>query len=566
MKRTALLAVLIGVGVTPAVAQVPPAGSPLPRVLPAQPPAVAPPATGTAPQQAPPAPEETLAVTSVSLEGVTAYPKGTFDRITRELTGAAVPLARVEAARVAILRRYRDDGYVLSGVSVASDQGALRFIVTEGRIASVKLSADIGPAGTRVLRFLERLTQKVPIDEATLERYLLLAQDVPGVTLRAVLRPVRGEPGALDLIAEVSRAPFSGLATSDNYASRFTGPIESLFVLDANSFSSFGERTEFSYYHAWPNSQNFGQVSEEAYIGDSGLRMRVYGGYGRTVPTGALASIGYLGTTTVFGAGVVYPLIRSRTETLNLFGNFDALESEVSVESGGSRGRASFDSLRVLRVGADYARSDLLLGTSRSAVNEITVRVSGGLPTFGATPEGTPTLPRVGEATDFTKVDVRLARTQTLFSPYPGATVALRGVVAGQFTNNVLPPAEEFYLTGLQYLRGYETGQITGDRALTTTAELQFNTTLDLSALRLPDAVPVQVYGFYDWGETWQHDPASLSVHAASTGIGLHVSATRYADIDLLGAVRLNRYPTGSGPTVSPSKAAIFLWRVLARF
>ena len=61
--------------------------------------------------------------------------------------------------------------------------GRLRFVVTEGRIASVKLDGDIGPAGTQVLRFLNRLTEKQPIDSVTLERYLLLAQDVPGVTL-----------------------------------------------------------------------------------------------------------------------------------------------------------------------------------------------------------------------------------------------------------------------------------------------------------------------------------------------------------------------------------------------
>ena len=561
------LAVLLGLLGGPALAQTPPpAGSPLPRVLPEAPPGVAAP-TPAAPLAAPAVPAATVAVTAVSVEGVTAYPKGAFAEETRNLIGPAVPLARIEAARNAVLRRYRADGYVLSAVSVSVDaNGMLHVLVTEGRIASVKLSADIGPAGTRVLRFLQRLTEKTPIDEATLERYLLLAQDVPGVTLHAVLQPVPGEPGSLNLIAEVSRAPVSGLATTDNYASRYTGPIESLLVMDANSFTSFGERTEVSLYHTWPNSQNFGQISSEAFIGNDGLKLRVYGGAGRTVPTGPLAAEGYLGTTRVFGAVLTYPVIRSRTETLNLIGSLDAIDSEVSVLGGGSRGRASFDALRVARIGLDYARSDILLGGNRSAVNEVSARFSEGLPTLGATPDGEATLPRTGEATDFTKLEVRLSRTQTLFSPYQGASVAFEGVLAGQFTNNVLPPAEEFYLGGLQYLRGYESGQITGDRALTTTAELQFNTTVDLSSLWLPEPVPVQFYAFYDWGETWQHDPASLSVRAASTGGGVRLTATHYAEVDLLGAVRLNRFPTGTGANISPLKSGIFLWRVLSRF
>ena len=51
-------------------------------------------------------------------------------------------------------------------------------------------------------------------------------------------------------------------------------------MLDFNSFTEFGEKTEISYYHTFPNSQNFGQVSTEMFIGASGLKGKVYGGYG----------------------------------------------------------------------------------------------------------------------------------------------------------------------------------------------------------------------------------------------------------------------------------------------
>ena len=113
-----------------------------------------------------------------------------------------MPLPQIDAARQAILRRYRADGYVLTTVSAKLEaNGRLRFVVTEGRIASVKLDGDIGPAGTQVLRFLNRLTEQQPIDSVTLERYLLLAQDVPGGSLRAVLEPSSDQPGALNLIA-----------------------------------------------------------------------------------------------------------------------------------------------------------------------------------------------------------------------------------------------------------------------------------------------------------------------------------------------------------------------------
>ncbi len=275
-----------------------PQGSPLPRVLPAQPPAVAParPAQPVTPNAA--LPNQPVRISRVVVEGVTAYPPAEIEALTQGLVGPDVPLARIEAARTAVLRRYRADGYILSAVSANIDAaGTLRFVVTEGRIASVKLAGDIGPAGTQVLRFLNRLTEHQPIDSVTLERYLLLAQDVPGITLHAVLQPSADEPGAVNLIAEVSRQPVSGLALMDNRASPYTGPLEGLAVLDLNSFTEFGEKTELSLYHAFPNSETFGQVSTEAYAGASGLKVRIYGGYGPTVPTGLFAAEGYNGTT-----------------------------------------------------------------------------------------------------------------------------------------------------------------------------------------------------------------------------------------------------------------------------
>ncbi len=569
-----LAGALLGLLASPAAAQnlgappgtlVPP-GSPLPRVLPPSAPSVVP-TMPTPPPAAPAAvPNATLTLASVAVEGVTAYKPATIAALAAGLTGPAVPLSAIEAARLAILQRYRGDGYVLSTVAASIDGTALRFIVTEGRIASVKLSQDIGPAGVQVLRFLKRLTETAPIDEATLERYLLLAQDVPGITLHAVLQPSTEEPGALNLIAEVSRQAVGGLLTTDNYSSTYTGPIESLAVIDFNSFTQFGEQTQVSLYHTWPNSQTFGQASEEAFIGSSGLKLKVYGGTGQVAPTGALAAEGYFGTTDVFGAVLTYPLIRSRIQTLNLVGSFDALEEQITTLSNGTRGRASFDSLRVARIGADYARSDLLLGGIREAVNSASVRLSQGLSLFGASPSFAADAPRVGEQTNFFKASAQLSRTQTVFAPWDQATVAVMGLLAGQYSPNVLPPAEQFYLGGLEFNRGYYSGEVTGDKAVAATAELQLNTPVDLGRFGLSAPVPTQFYAFYDWGETWQNDKPALAVHIASVGGGVRITATRRIEIDMTGLSRLNRYPAGAGSSIKPLGSTAFLWRALARF
>ena len=72
-----------------------------------------------------------------------------------------------------------------------------------------------------------------------------------------MLEPSADQPGALNLIAQVSRQTVSGLASIDNRAFNETGPIEILGVLDLNSFTEFGEKTEFSFYHTLPEQREF---------------------------------------------------------------------------------------------------------------------------------------------------------------------------------------------------------------------------------------------------------------------------------------------------------------------
>ena len=576
MPRAACAALLGLLAAGPAWAQATrpaaqvPQGSPIPRLLPRTPPSVG---AGPAPlpQAGPsgPVPNVSVLVRNVAVNGATAYPAARLAKLTAGLIGPAVKLARIEAARQAILDLYRRDGYLLTAVSASLDKaGDLRFSVTEGRVVAVKLQGHIGPAGTMVLRFLNHLTHERPVNIAGLERWLLLAQSVPGVTLRTVLRPSAAEPGALTLVAEVSRQAVSGLYTADNRGYVNTGPEEELGVFDLNSVTEFGDKTEVSLFHTFNNTQTFGQVASSFFVGDSGLRVRLYGGAGQATPSGQLRAIGYHGYTDVFGASATYPVIRRRQQTLDLTASFDALESEIDTASavGGGNVRASFDSLRVARIGITYAREDVLLGANRSAVNVATLRFSHGLPILGATRDGDPQAGRLNERTDFWKLNAQISRTQTLFEPWQGATVALEGIVAGQVTSDVLPTAEEFYLGGSQYTRGFYAGEVTGDNALAGTVELQLNTGMQVHAFGRPYNIAAQFYGFYDYGETWQNQKLDPNHRVASAGGGVRFNLTRYAEVDLEGVARFTRRVDAGSPTVPALSPASFYWRVLLRF
>ncbi|HEY4171526.1 MAG TPA: ShlB/FhaC/HecB family hemolysin secretion/activation protein [Rhodopila sp.] len=550
---------------------VPPQGSPLPGVAAPEGPRLAP---GLSRPPPPSAPVETSTgathlIATLVVDDVTAFSPAAVSALTGHLTGSAVPEGQIEASRRALVDLYRSHGYVYTTVRAIIHGTELRFQVVEGYVAAVKLDGDIGPAGLQVLRFLNHLVGEIPLRTSELERWLLLAQDIPGLTVRSVLNPSLGDPGALTLVAQVSRRVTSGYVSADNRAFNLSGPEEGLGVFNIDSLTEFGERTQLSLFGAFDGTNLFGQLSEEMYLGGSGLKLKLYAGIGHSSPSGSLALIGYNGVTRVFGGQISYPLIRARTQSLNLTANFDATESDIHDDLGpdGASVRGSFDSLRMLRFGADYALLDTVLGPDRSGLNEFTAKLTQGLALFGASRNGDTTTPpaRVGEKIDFTKFTGEISRTQTLFHPYADATIAFVGAIGGQYATELLPPSEKFYLGGPTFNRGYYYGQVSGDKALTISAELQLNTPLPMSS-KLPFDMKSQFYLFYDWGAAWQNTSLESDVTVRSAGMGVRLFIAHSTEVDLEGVYRISLFPNGQGPDVSPLNAEAFYWQVLQRF
>lgn len=549
----------------------PPLGSPLPGIAIPEQPNVAP----SLPRPPPPsAPAETTGgathrIETLAVDGVTVFPASRVASLTGDLIGPAVPEAQIEASRRALVDLYRSEGYVYTTVRAIIAGSALRFQVVEGYVAAVKLDGDVGPAGLQVLRFLNHLVGQVPLKTSELERWLLLAQDIPGLTVRSVLNPSLGDPGALTLVAQVSRRVVSGYVSADNRAFKLAGPEEGLGVFNIDSLTEYGERTQLSMFGTFNNTNLFGQASEEAFLGGSGLKLKIYGGAGNSTPTGPLALIGYDGQTKVFGGQLSYPLLRTRSESLNLTGAFDAIESNIlnSLGPGGSQQRSSFDSLRILRFGADYTLLDTVLGPDRSGLNAINGKFSQGLTLLGASSDGDTTTPppRIGEKIDFEKLSGEISRTQTLFHPYTDATVSFVTDVAGQYSDNILPPEEQFYLGGPTFNRGYYYGQVSGDKGLTISAELRLNTPIPLPA-KVPFELNSQFYLFYNWGAVWQNTPLQSDETLRSAGTGVRLYLTSSSEIDLEGVYRMSPYPTGQQPNVSALRSAAFYWQLLQRF
>ncbi len=514
----------------------------------------------------------TVRVDRVTITGNEAIPTPALSPAFEGLVGTTQPLSRIEDARLAILRAYREQGYAFAAV----DAGLTRrpdgsvdvvFGVVEGFIAEVKLDGDIGPAGTQVLRFLNRLVGVKPANTSDIERALLLASDVPGVTVRGTLRPLQSEPGALQLIVQVERRWFSGFVNVDNRGFRDVGPVQWLSVLNLNSFTEYGERTELSYYGAQESTQWFLQGAVEAFLGGSGLRMRVYGGGGDTRPGGTLRQIGYYGRTTVGGVSLNYPLIRSRPLNLWLNGSFDVFDGEIETGTQG-RLRASFDQVRTLRAGADLqALEARLVPFLPAATNVGNIRIHQGIDWLGASASGDPITSRSGnENFNFTKLTGEIQRTQPLFAPFEGSMVSIQGLALAQWTNDIMPLPEKCYLGGSRLGRGYYAGQVTADKCWGYAVELQLDVAYEvpLQPAWGSNRFTSQFYFFRDFARGFENLPTDPNRRLSSWGGGVRTVISETVQVDLEGVHRVVTNPDGFG--VDPLKVTAFFFRTLVRF
>jgi hemolysin activation/secretion protein len=535
--------------------------SPVQRVLPSEQPAIAPqPApTGEAPEPPPAGPP--VRVDRVRIEGVTVYDDATLRALYGDVVGATVPRARLGEVAQALQTRYREDGYILTlvrGEFGRTATGQVEFVIhaTEGYIGDVKLDGDIGPAGELVLRMLQGLRDKHPVNNRDLERSLLLVNDIPGVTARAILRREGGEPGAVLLVAQVARKEVSGLLSFDNRAPKEAGPYEILVSGATNSYTSFGERVEAIFYNTFNREQIFGQVNLSGFLNSDGLRLRTYYGRGNSNPGDILAPLNFEGDLQIGGAALGYPFIRSRR--LNWFGDFaiDNYQSTILLAPSGTVSQRSGTDLWIWRLSSavDFQDSWLL---QRPAATTVSARVSAGF-------LGTSSI-RPGSDAHFAKTTGELTRVQELFS-IGGVRTALKTSAGGQYTTSILPPSEKFFLGGTRFGRGFYSGQVTGDRAIGTSLELQFNTNLsDLPLLDAAYRLPAQFYGFWDYGHSFNIPGSGDVDHTVqSLGLGVRSDVTNWLFLELEGVRRLTTRPQGAA--VTPEDSYAFFTRLTLHY
>lgn len=457
----------------------------------------------------------------VTVEGATRLSAQELERYYAALVGHTVSVADMFAVAAAIENDYRSKGYVTTRALLPEQQiegGAVRIVVVEGFIADITFAQDIGAARAQIEALLAPLRGVKPIDIATIERRLLLANDLHGIQVRGTLQPSASERGASTLVVATERDPVDLSMLLDNRNSPYTGSNETLVRGSLNSFTRHAGTVALQAKTAFPyRREHLFQGSYEQSIGGNGLTAGVSALAAKSRPGRNLTPLDVDSTAKSASATAGYPLIRSRRMNLRIDGTFEYNDLDTDVLD-----RAyTRDRLRVLRIGMTFDRSDSWRG-----VNVGRVSVSQGFDIFGASQPKSETLSRYEGRSDFTKLGVQFARLQTLTD-----NVSVLASVIGQVTWDSLLASEQIALGGAEFGRAYDNSEISGDKGIDGVLELRYR---PAAAHEFWNAT--QFYVYYDIGKIWNvatEYPQEESLASAGAGVRVQLPGNFYASLEV---------------------------------
>lgn len=467
-----------------------------------------------------------IVIRRVEVVGSTIYSADELKSLYADLLGREATVKTVYEIARRITAKYGSDGFVLSRAIVPpqelSPKGAtVRIQVIEGWVNQVEWPKTLSRYRDFFSNYAAKITAQRPINIKTLERYLLLANDLPGLKFTTSLRPSRTETSASTLVVEATEKPLDANARVDNRGTPSQGPYQFLTSATFNNILKQHEALTLSYAGASPLKQlqyiaaNYRQV-----LNGEGLIAFVNGSYSWGAPgTDALEALKFATRSTVIEAGASYPLVRARERNLTLTG-LAFMSDNYSDILGGAY---NVDRLRGVRFKADGDLADQSQG-----VNQFNVIFSQGIHGLGGTDNSNPLASRAAGRVDFTKIESTISRTQPLpanFSAYAS--------LYGQYAFTSLLSSEQCGFGGRYFGRAFDPSELLADRCWEALGEIRY----DLPTIT--EIKQAQLYGFTDYGKVYTIEPATgtdSSAHGASAGVGLRLSLFGHVRADLQAA------------------------------
>lgn len=461
--------------------------------------------------------------------------------------GRDVPISTVCEIRDRAATILRDAGYI-AAVQVPEqriESGVVRFQVLMARVTQVRVRGEATGAEAILAGYLNQLTKRPLFNRYEAERYLLLASDLPGYTVRLTLRPAGTAPG--DVIGDVTvqRLPAYADFILQNGGSKSLGRWGGLLRGQLFGLTGMGDRTSLSVFSTTDlEEQQTIQLSHDMRLGSQGLGLSGSFTYAWARPTVPNADI--LAKTLLANVELSYPFVRKQAMSIRGSLGMDVVNQKVWLDDAS----LTQDKLRVayLRVGIDAVDTNYGSGFSSSeppwrftSLFELRQGINGLGATGHCGPLGVNCL-SPGDVPP-TRLEGHPDATVIRYTAYgeyrPAPKITFSLGARAQYAWKPLLSFEEFSAGNYTVGRGYDPGSLLGDSGFGTQLELRYGSRIPVSVRR----PAVEGYAFWDHALVRNRDNAVVIAgreHLNSVGLGARVSWDRFV-LDATMAVPLTR-------------------------
>ena len=487
-----------------------------------------------------------LTVRGAEFENLQGLPAAELNAAYAPYVGRDEPISVVCEIRDRAATILRNAGYI-AAVQVPEQKiegGIIRFRVLMAHLTQVRVRGEPTGAEKAIAAYLNRLTREPVFNRYEAERYLLLASDIPGYTVRLTLRPAGTTPGEVIGDVTVQRTPAYVDFNVENGGSRELGRWGGLLRGQLFGLTGLGDRTTLALFSTADfHEQQTVQLGEDIRVGPEGLTLGggfTYAWARPNVPDAKVKS-----TTLLASFEAAYPFIRRQSGTVRGAVGFEYINQDVEldhIDLTRDRLRVGYVRLGADAISSDFTRPGYSLSEPRWHLTGV-IELRQGLDIFGATRPCGETLCDDPAHVPPSRFEGRPTATVVRstaygeFRPMPKLAFALGAQM--QYAWKPLLSFEEFSAGNYTVGRGYDPGALLGDRGWGTQAEIRYGSRIP-SGPRRP---AIEGYGFWDHARVRNLDrltDVEGREHLNSIGAGARVNFDRFA-IDAALAVPLTR-------------------------
>ena len=382
-----------------------------------------------------------------------------------EFVGRTLDFAGLQRATDAVAAAYREAGWLARVYLPEQDisEGTITLQVVEARFAGLRME---GEPSKRVLSsdiqafFEEQQKTGEPLNTLALDRALLLADDLPGISVAGTLVPGQAEGETGLAIQNSDEALVYGEVTLDNTGARSTGSNRVMLNLNINSPGDHGELINLTALRTQGSA--YIRLGLTVPVGYNGLRFGFNGStmnYKVIDGPSSLLSLNVQGSSDSIGLDWSFPVVRQRMRNLYFSGGLDNKRFYND----------SINKTSDTNSYADYETNSLRLGFSGNVFDDL----GGGGANSASLQVVQGQLARVKAHTqidtlgrDYIKFNYALSRQQSLTADH-----SLLLNLQGQHATQLLDSSEKFYIGGASTVRAYPSSELGGERGQLLTGE-----------------------------------------------------------------------------------------------